>query len=129
MSNKVLVVDDSGTMRKIITRALNAVGFTDVVEAGDGVWSLKVDVTFAAPPGSYTLEIAALRDDGQVIAVHDRKAGDVPLMTTALVAIDIPPQPTPATAAPGATPPVTPEAAPAQPAAPEATPPAAAPAP
>lgn len=36
MSQKVLVVDDSGTMRKIIIRALNAVGFADVVEAGDG---------------------------------------------------------------------------------------------
>jgi two-component system chemotaxis response regulator CheY len=34
--SKVLVVDDSGTMRKIITRALNSVGITDVVEAGDG---------------------------------------------------------------------------------------------
>jgi two-component system chemotaxis response regulator CheY len=37
MSNKVLVVDDSGTMRKIIIRSLNAVGITDVVEAADGV--------------------------------------------------------------------------------------------
>lgn len=36
MNGKVLVVDDSGTMRKIIIRALNAVGFSDVVEAGDG---------------------------------------------------------------------------------------------
>ncbi len=36
MSGKVLVVDDSGTMRKIITRALNAVGYQDIVEAGDG---------------------------------------------------------------------------------------------
>lgn len=36
MSKKVLVVDDSGTMRKIIIRSLNAVGFTDVVEAADG---------------------------------------------------------------------------------------------
>lgn len=36
MSNKVLVVDDSGTMRKIIARALNAVGFSEVVEAADG---------------------------------------------------------------------------------------------
>ena len=36
MSNKVLVVDDSGTMRKIIIRSLNAVGFTEVVEAADG---------------------------------------------------------------------------------------------
>jgi two-component system chemotaxis response regulator CheY len=34
---KVLVVDDSGVMRKIIVRALNAVGVVDVVEAGDGL--------------------------------------------------------------------------------------------
>jgi len=33
---KVLVVDDSGVMRKIIIRALNAVGVTDTVEAADG---------------------------------------------------------------------------------------------
>ena len=36
MSTKVLVVDDSGTMRKIIIRSLNAVGYSDVVEAADG---------------------------------------------------------------------------------------------
>ncbi len=40
MSNKVLVVDDSGTMRKIIIRALNAAGYTDVVEAADGAEGL-----------------------------------------------------------------------------------------
>jgi two-component system chemotaxis response regulator CheY len=33
---KVLVVDDSGVMRKIISRSLNAVGVTDIVEATDG---------------------------------------------------------------------------------------------
>lgn len=33
---KVLVADDSGVMRKIIIRSLNAVGVTDVVEAPDG---------------------------------------------------------------------------------------------
>lgn len=32
----MLVVDDSGVMRKIIVRSLNAVGVTEVVEAGDG---------------------------------------------------------------------------------------------
>lgn len=32
----MLVVDDSGVMRKIIVRSLNAVGVTDIVEAGDG---------------------------------------------------------------------------------------------
>jgi two-component system chemotaxis response regulator CheY len=36
MSLKVLVVDDSGVMRKIIIRSLNALGVTDIVEAGDG---------------------------------------------------------------------------------------------
>jgi|SRR3989304_3329673 len=42
MGNKVLVVDDSGTMRKIVIRALNAVGFSDTVEAGDGVDALEM---------------------------------------------------------------------------------------
>lgn len=36
MSHKVLVADDSGTMRKIIIRSLNAVNVTDVIEAGNG---------------------------------------------------------------------------------------------
>lgn len=38
--SKVLVVDDSGVMRKIIIRALNSCGVTDIVEAGDGVEAL-----------------------------------------------------------------------------------------
>ncbi len=33
---KVLLADDSGVMRKIIIRSLNACGVTDVVEAADG---------------------------------------------------------------------------------------------
>ena len=33
---KVLVADDSGVMRKIIIRSLNALGVTDTVEAADG---------------------------------------------------------------------------------------------
>ena len=37
MGCKVLVVDDSGVMRKIIIRSLNSCGVTDIVEAGDGV--------------------------------------------------------------------------------------------
>ena len=40
MSDAVLVVDDSGTMRKIIIRVLNAVGVTNVVEAADGAEGL-----------------------------------------------------------------------------------------
>ena len=41
MSLKVLVVDDSGVMRKIIIRSLNALGVTDIVEAGDGADALE----------------------------------------------------------------------------------------
>lgn len=33
---KVLVADDSGTMRKIIIRSLNAIGVQDITEAADG---------------------------------------------------------------------------------------------
>ena len=40
--SKVLVVDDSGTMRKIIIRSLNAAGFNDTIEAGDGDEGLSV---------------------------------------------------------------------------------------
>lgn len=40
MSGKVLVADDSGVMRKIIIRALNSVGVSDVVEAADGAQAL-----------------------------------------------------------------------------------------
>ncbi len=36
MGTKVLVADDSSTMRKIILRSLNAVGVTDITEAADG---------------------------------------------------------------------------------------------
>ena len=34
--SRVLVADDSSTMRKIILRSLNAVGVTDTAEAADG---------------------------------------------------------------------------------------------
>ena len=40
MSSKVLVADDSGVMRKIIIRALNSCGITDIVEAADGAEAL-----------------------------------------------------------------------------------------
>jgi two-component system chemotaxis response regulator CheY len=47
MSRKVLVVDDSGTMRKIVIRALNSVGVTDTAEAPDGEEGIKI---FQAAP-------------------------------------------------------------------------------
>ncbi len=41
---RFLVVDDSATMRRIVVNSLQRVGFTDVVEAGDGAEALeKID--------------------------------------------------------------------------------------
>ncbi len=42
MTAKVLLVDDSSTMRKIIMRSLSAVGISDVTEAGDGAEAFKL---------------------------------------------------------------------------------------
>lgn len=44
-STRVLVVDDMKTMRKIVIKALHAIGLTDVIEAGDGAegWTVLND--------------------------------------------------------------------------------------
>lgn len=41
MSKRVLVADDSSTMRKIILRSLQAVGVTDATEAADGAEAVE----------------------------------------------------------------------------------------
>lgn len=38
---KFLVVDDSATMRRIVVNSLQRIGFSAVVEAGDGIEALK----------------------------------------------------------------------------------------
>ena len=38
---KFLVIDDSATMRRIVVNSLQRIGFTEVVEAGDGAEALK----------------------------------------------------------------------------------------
>ncbi len=38
---KFLVVDDSATMRRIVTNSLQRIGFTDTIEAGDGLEALQ----------------------------------------------------------------------------------------
>ena len=47
MGKKVLIVDDSSTMRKIVTRSLRQAGFDDceIVEAGDGQEALQLLAT------------------------------------------------------------------------------------
>lgn len=50
MSTRVLVADDSSTMRKIILRSLQAVGVTDTTEAADGAEAVAL-----FKPGEYQM--------------------------------------------------------------------------
>ncbi|MHB8899465.1 MAG: response regulator [Thermoguttaceae bacterium] len=50
MSTRVLVADDSSTMRKIILRSLQAVGVTDATEAADGTEAVAL-----FKPGEYQM--------------------------------------------------------------------------
>jgi len=50
MSTKVLVADDSSTMRKIILRSLHAVGIDSAVEAADGAQAVAL-----FQPGAFDL--------------------------------------------------------------------------
>ncbi len=50
MSTRVLVADDSSTMRKIILRSLQAVGVTEATEAADGAEAIAL-----FKPGEYQM--------------------------------------------------------------------------
>ena len=77
MNIRVLIVDDSSTMRKIIGRALKSIGVTDIVEACDGVEALRLfnqDVQFVmldwSMPGKNGLEVLReIRGQGSNVPV------------------------------------------------------------
>lgn len=76
---KFLVVDDSATMRRIVVNSLQRIGFTNCIEAGDGVEALaKFDSSIAfvitdwnMPNMSGTELVQALRqrNDGRSVPV------------------------------------------------------------
>lgn len=66
-----------------ITFPLHDDGQDPDTKAGDGVWSLKVDVPAQAPDGSFTLEFTAYRSDGTAVPVRD-KQGNVSSLTESI---------------------------------------------
>ncbi len=49
LSTKVLIVDDMMTMRKLVGKVCKEIGFTDMVEAGDGIQAWE-KIQNSAPP-------------------------------------------------------------------------------
>jgi hypothetical protein len=69
-----------------ITFRLRDDGEEPDAKAGDGIWSLQVDVPFQAAPGEFMLELTAFRSDGTPLPV--RKEGSTgPLMATIPIVI------------------------------------------
>jgi len=50
--------------------------------AGDGIWTMEVDVPLLAPPGEYVLILTAFRRDGEPVPVRDAQGNVVPLQQT-----------------------------------------------
>lgn len=56
-------------------------------KAGDGKWTLKVDVPIQAPPGEFTIEIYAFDAKGNRILVSGEDGSTGPLMSTCKIVI------------------------------------------
>ncbi len=70
-----------------VTLKLKDDGVAPDQEAGDGVWTLEVDVPRQAPPGEFHLTLTAYDKDGGVVLVRDKEGDTMPLNSTCLVKI------------------------------------------
>ncbi len=79
MGSKVLVADDSSTMRKIILRSLNAVGVTETTEAADGTEAVSL-----FQPGEFDMVLTDWNMPGktglEVVQEIRAKDPDVPII-------------------------------------------------
>lgn len=73
-----------GVLKEVpeVTFALRDDGVDPDARANDGIWSMRVNVPFDAPPGQFTLEFTAYRSDGQVVTVRNESGNVVPLSAT-----------------------------------------------
>ena len=51
LKTRVLVVDDMSTMRKIVSKSLKNIGFTDIIDAADGVQAFTALQSSEIPVG------------------------------------------------------------------------------
>jgi len=58
--------------------------------AGDGIWTIQVDVPFNAPPGDFEFEIIAYDSDGEVVVIHDENNEAAPLSMSFGLVIEYP---------------------------------------
>ena len=73
-----------------ITLVLKDDGVAPDMEAGDGLWTLKVDVPFNAPPGGFTFKISAFDLNGNLIIVRDENNEATGMSTTFTLKITYP---------------------------------------
>ena len=59
-------------------------------KAGDGIWSMQVDVPFDAPPGEFILDFTAYDAAGNEIVVRTKDQGDAPLTATCSLVVEYP---------------------------------------
>ncbi len=79
MGKTVLIVDDSGTMRKIVTRCLRQAGldFSEILEAGDGREALQVlegnqvDIILSDINMPNMTGLEFLKEKGEIDAIKD----------------------------------------------------------
>lgn len=62
-----------------ITLVLHDDGVDPDRAADDGIWTLKVDVPFNAPPGEFELQISALDERGGPVLITDERGEVSPL--------------------------------------------------
>jgi hypothetical protein len=69
-------------------------------EAGDGIWTIQVDVPFNAPPGTFEFEVTAYTADGDIVVVDDEQGEANPLKSSFTLEIEYPDEPAAAPAEP-----------------------------
>ncbi len=74
-----------------ITFRLMDDGLDPDAKAGDGVWSMAVDVPFQAPPGEYFLEMTAYTDNGEPVTIREKGGTLKPLQAVVPLRI-LPPE-------------------------------------